>query len=169
MKRAIGFFCFAAISFLHFWAWHRIVVISRPWLSLFAGSLFLLLWIAVLRGFYWAMKRPTPASVFALVYMLVLVNTWCFVWPGPGGIPVMIADQQQWKDPKHLLTPQTKYLLVYHSVVLGVLNKDEYAMCLSVLLCYFTSGAMCFAAFIVLPFGDIRLFPRDNVKQFLRA
>jgi hypothetical protein len=50
--------------------------------------------------------------------------------------------------------------------VLRVLNEVEYDKCIYGLLCYYTGGLMCFVAFICLPFGDVKLFPRDCVKAF---
>jgi hypothetical protein len=166
MKRAIGFIGFAAISFIHCLGWNRFIVLSWPQFELLAGSSLLLLWIAVLGGFYWAMRRNTPAGVFAFVYFIfILTITWRLTWPPDfqGGVPAAVADQP-WKDPKHLLTPQTKFILQYHTEVLRVLNEVEYDKCIYGLLCYYTGGLMCFAAFICLPFGDVKLFPRERVK-----
>jgi hypothetical protein len=61
------------------------------------------------------------------------------------GVPSDIGDGK-WRDPHHVLTPETRYLLHNHSVVKKVLSKQEYDLYGAYGLAFFSGIGMLFAA-----------------------
>lgn len=141
---AIGFVGFAAVSSLHFTSGYRIAVFYAPNLRLIAAVAAGFVWLAfmalILWGMYHNRLRLPMAAVFCYGMMVAFAGMAVLK-----GVPSTI-DEGQWRDPHHLLTPETKYLLHNHSVVTMVLSKQEYELYVAYGLAFFSGIGMVFCA-----------------------
>ncbi|HEV3143928.1 MAG TPA: hypothetical protein VGZ47_08605 [Gemmataceae bacterium] len=140
----IGFIGFAAVSLLHAVSFQRIATFYGPDFRWIAAVIAGLAWIALLglvaRGMYHNRLRLPMGLVFAHGMIIVLGGMFVL-----DGVPSTIGEGA-WRDPQHLLTPQTKYLLHNHSVVKKALSKQEYDLYSAYVCAYFTGAGMVFCA-----------------------
>jgi hypothetical protein len=61
------------------------------------------------------------------------------------GVPSTIGEGK-WRDPNHVLTAKTEYLLHNHGEVKRALSKPEYDLYQAYACAYFSGGVMVFAA-----------------------
>jgi hypothetical protein len=140
----IGFSGFAVLSLLHIVSLYRIAVYYGPSLHWFAAAAAGLLWLAFLglvgRGMYLQKLRLPMGGVFGYGMMVLFAGMRVL-----DGIPSTIGDGK-WRDPSHVLTAKTEYLLHNHGEVKRVLSKRDYDLYQAYACAYFSAGAMVFAA-----------------------
>jgi hypothetical protein len=151
---AVGFLIYAGAALVHFLGLSRIAAYWWPNLGAFPGICFVLLWLGSLAMLFWGVRKRLEVC-FGLVFLYVMVILIAGTQVLPG-VPSKI-EEGNWRDPKNLLTPQSRYVLHNHSVVQKVLSQDEFELYSNYVACYFGAAGILFGA--VLFFGP---FDRNN-------
>jgi hypothetical protein len=155
----IGFVGFAALALLHVVSLYRIAVYYGPGLHWIAAAGAGLLWLTFLglvgRGMYVRQLRLPMGVVFG--YGMIILFAGMRVLDG---VPSTIGEGK-WRDPNHVLSAKTEFLLHNHGEVKRVLSKPEYDLYQAYACAYFSAGAMVFAA-------AASLGPLDRTGQLFR-
>jgi hypothetical protein len=120
----IGFSGFAALCLLHVASLYRIAVYYGPELHWIAAAVAGLLWLAFVglvgRGMYVQQLRLPMGAVFG--YGMIVLFAGMRVLDG---VPSTIGESK-WRDPNHVLTAKTEFVLHNHGEVKRALSKREY-------------------------------------------
>jgi len=166
---AIGLIAFVGLSAVHVLALWRVAGYYLPAHSALLALLLSVVWLGAMGLFLLAIARHRlkQCLLAAFLYAMVVLLAGTRVLEG---VPDEVGNNE-WNDPRHVLSPDARYLVHNHSNVIRVLSEAEYRVYLSYVTCYFTAAFMIFAAVLsVQPVDrDRQLFARGRALPRLEV